>query len=90
MYLGLIVASAEKVEHIAAHEVTLDDVRDAVQWPSRPLSVRFEDREPHGPRWIALGVDTRGRRLLVALDPVPEHDGESAETWSVRTAYPLM
>lgn len=88
IYLGLIVATPaveQKIEQL--HHLTLDQVRDVFQYPARPLRAWFEDVEPHGPRYLVLGALGDGRRILIAVDPVPWHAGEDADTWSLRTAY---
>lgn len=88
IYIGLIVDDDDSAAHIAPHDVTLADVRDAVQWPAGAQAAWDTDPE-HGPRCVATGFDSRGRLLLVALDPLPRYLGATADTWRVRTAYPL-
>ena len=87
IYIALVEVDDDS--HISTkHNLTLQDVRDAVQWPAKARAALDHD-ENHGSRWLAMGTDSRGRDLIVWLAPVPRAFGEVAETWLLITAYPV-
>lgn len=84
IHIGLIECSvAVETKINAKHGLTLQDVRDALQAPSRPLRASWLDasQDPRGPRLVAEGFTSSGRRLKAVLYPV---DGEG--TWRLGTA----
>lgn len=86
LYFGQIECSAAVVEKInSKHGITEQDVRDVVQWPSRPIQaywIGLPD-DPRGPRAVAIGDTADGRRIKVVLYPV---DGPFEGTWRLGTA----
>lgn len=89
VYIGLIECSLQVEQKInSKHGVTLLEVREAVQWPSRPLRVTRLDGEtdPRGPRLALRGITAAGRVLNIVLYPVDEKDG----TWRLGTAVPMV
>ena len=86
IYIGDIICPAAVVEKInLKHGITEQDVRDAVQWPTRPRDafwIGLGD-DQRGPRAVALGTTGDGRVIQVVLYPV----GHPAEgTWRLGTA----
>lgn len=67
------------------HGVTLGDVIEALQWPSRALAAE-EDHPQHGWRVVAYGRTATGRELMAVLLPAREWEGIAADTWIVKTA----
>ena len=89
VYIGHIECSPAVAERISSkHGISLQDVRDAVQWPARPLrAARLgEEIDRRGPRLAAEGLTASGRILKVVLYPVDEAEG----TWRLGTAVPLV
>lgn len=67
------------------HGITEQDVRDAIQWPARPLRafwVGLQD-DPRGPRAVAIGQIPDGRVIKAVLYPVED---QFAGTWRLGTA----
>lgn len=86
IYLGQILCPSAVVAKInSKHGLTEQDVRDAVQWPARPLRafwVGLSD-DPRGPRAVAVGLTGDHRVIQVVLYPV----GDPADgTWRLGTA----
>lgn len=66
------------------HGLTEQDVRDAVQWPARPLRafwIGLAD-DPRGPRAVAVAHVPDGRKVKVVLYPV---DDPEEGTWRLGT-----
>lgn len=87
VYVAEVIAAGD-LHFQTKHQITLQDVVDAVQWPAS-ARIAFDDDEEHGPRWIAVGTDSNQRTLYIVLRPVPLVFEELAETWEVVTAYPV-
>ncbi len=87
VYLGLIVADPGVEQKLREKHggLTLDDVRDAIQQPSRSQA-GWDDDEEYGRRLIAVGTTSSGRAVIAVLLPHPPYDGDDAETWIVKTA----
>lgn len=87
VYLGQIVvdASVEQKLHEKHDGLTVQDVREALQRPS-DVQVAWEDHQEHGRRLIAVGTTSLDRKLIAVLLPHPFYDGDSAETWILKTA----
>ena len=86
IYIGLIVADLSTIAKInEKHHLTLDEVREALQWPA-PARVGYEDHPEPGGRWIAVGTVAGGRDLIAALLPSPMFAGSGADTWVLKTA----
>ena len=86
VYLGLIDADESiKAKIQEKHNITLAEVKEAVQWPAR-AQVAFEDHPEHGERWIAVGETAEHREVVAWLLPVPEYAEGAADTWRVKTA----
>ncbi len=86
IYLGYIICPPGVIEKInSKHGFTEQDVRDAVQWPARPLRlfwIGLHD-DPRGPRAVAIADVSDGRRIKVVLYPV---DDPEEGTWRLGTA----
>lgn len=86
LYFGQIICPSSVIEKVNnKHGVTEQDIRDAVQWPARPLQAFWIglDDDPRGPRGVAVGRTAQGTIIQVVLYPV----GEPAEgTWRLGTA----
>lgn len=87
-YIGEILCShavAEKVK--AKHGVSLDEVKDAVQWAALPLRAAWLTAvlDPRGPRLALEGRRPPGGSSKVVLYPVDEREG----TWRLGTAVAL-
>jgi len=53
VYLGLIVADPSiEIKIQEKHNITLREVRDALQWPAR-AEIAEEAHPVHGYRWVA-------------------------------------
>jgi hypothetical protein len=61
--------------------VTGDQVREACQWPAKPVHAVWHDHAEYGRRLIVLAIDEQHRMLKVILQPVDIADG----TWRLRT-----
>jgi hypothetical protein len=86
VYLGLIVAEPSIERKIREkHQITLAEVREALQWPARAETVE-EDHPRHGHRWIATGSCADGREVIACLLPLPPYLGPLADTWTLKTA----
>ncbi len=89
VYISQIDCSAHVLEKINnLHGVTLDEVKEAVLFPARPIrAVRLQPThdDPRAPRVILEGVTLPSRRIRVVLYPVDEREG----TWRLGTAVPL-
>lgn len=86
IYLGEIICPAGVVAKInSKHGITEQDVRDAVQWPARPLHAFWIglDDDPRGPRAVVIGVTADGRTIKVVLYPADDPD---QGTWRLGTA----
>lgn len=75
-------AVIEKINN--KHGVTEQDVRDAVQWPARPVAYWIGVNDDlRGPRAVAIGRTAAGVIIQVVLYPV----GDPVEdTWRLGTA----
>jgi len=83
-YIGLIECStAVEAKINGKHGLSLQDVRDAVQWPARPLRLSWlsADVDPRGPRLAVEGRTSDGRILKAVLYPVDDQG-----TWRLGTA----
>lgn len=86
VYLGFISASPGVIDKIRAkHNITLEEVREALQWPAK-AQVAEENDEEHGRRWAAVGSTGQGRLVIAALLPEPPRLGSDADTWMLKTA----
>jgi hypothetical protein len=86
LYFGQIICSGAVIEKInSKHGITEQDVRDAVQWPARPLRAYWigVPDDPRGPRAVVIGEAPDGRWIKVVLYPV---DGPFEGTWRLGTA----
>jgi hypothetical protein len=82
VYIGYVdIPSSVEMKIREKHQVTGDEVREAVQWPAR-AQAGWEDHPEHGLRVLALGQSYAGRVILVVLQPVDPTDGY----WRLRTA----
>ncbi len=85
VYLGLIVADPSiEIKIQEKHNITLREVRDALQWPAR-AEIAEEAHPVRGYRWVALGQSS-GRLVIAWLLPLPEHLGSLADTWTLKSA----
>lgn len=86
VYLGLIIADPSVETKIREkHNITLEQVKDALQWPAR-AEVAEEDHPNHGLRWIAVGEFSSDRLVIAWLVPLPEYSGSLADTWTLKSA----
>ena len=87
IYISRVIVDPSIVAKLnEKHQVTVGEVREALQWPAR-VRVAREDHPKHGLRWIVLGSTGSDRELIAALIPALEwEDGERAEDWVVKTA----
>lgn len=86
VYLGLIDADPSVIDKIQRkHNITLDEVREALQWPAAARAAA-DDHSEHGWRVIAVGETATGRTVIAALLPAPPWAGRAAETWTLKTA----
>ncbi len=90
VYVAQIECSPKIREKInSLHGVTLDEVKEAVLFPARPLRTRWiepSEEDPRGPRLAVESLTLLGRRIAVVLYPVDEADG----TWRLATAVPMV
>lgn len=86
IYLGQILCPEGVIAKVnGKHDLTERDIRDAVQWPARPIKAVWIglDDDPRGPRAVVTGRVADGRVIQVVLYPV----GDPAEgTWRLGTA----
>lgn len=81
----LPAGDAKMAEIAARHQVTLDEVREAVIYTDVEESGWDYDPDPkRGWRLLVVGTTYTGRRLLVVLFPVDEPEG----IWRLGTAMP--
>lgn len=86
IYIGRLVIDPGIVAKLnMKHQVTMDELRDALQWPAR-VHAAVEDHPDHGVRWLALGMTAGSREVLATLLPTPSWEGERADSWVVKTA----
>ena len=87
MYFGelRIDPGTEDKLHRKHRGITSKDVVEAIQWPARCEAI-WEEHPDHGERAVAIGAVADGRELICALTPLPERDGQQADTWIIRTA----
>ena len=86
LYFGQIECPETVIAKInSKHGLTEQDVRDAVQWPARPIRAFWIglDDDPRGPRAVAIATTLDGRRIKVVLYPA---DGPFEGTWRLGTA----
>lgn len=89
IYIGLIVIDpAVEAKIREKHNVTGEEVREALQWPANAKTVE-EDHDVHGRRWVALGTTAGGREVIGWMLPAPHYMGASADTWALMSARPL-
>ena len=88
MYIAEIRCSAAVAAKIAnKHGVGLHEVRDALQWPARPLRASWlaDPLDPRGPR-LAVEGHSGVRAIRAILYPVDPDEG----TWRLGTAVALV
>jgi len=86
VYVAVIDCSADVLAKInGKHGVTLDEVRDAVLYPSRLRRAVWVWDADRGSRLVAEGVTRSGRVIRAILYPVNTADG----TWRLGTAVSL-
>jgi hypothetical protein len=86
IYIGGVIIDPSIVAKLnTKHQVTQDELREALQWPAEVQVVR-EVHPEHGLRWIALATTATSREVLATLLPAPYWEGEEADTWVVKTA----
>ncbi|MBK5218037.1 MAG: hypothetical protein JJE02_10675 [Propionibacteriales bacterium] len=86
IYIGKLVAEPSIEAKInQKHNVTLDEVREAIQWPAVAEAAK-EEHPVHGIRWVCVGTVADGRQLIAWIMPRPPHFEESADTWTLKTA----
>lgn len=84
VYFGLLIRDEQVNAKLNnKHDIEMDQVRAAIQWPAHPRA-KWDDDPKYGRRVVAVGV-TDGEPVLCILKPVPEYD-ENADTWEVQTA----
>jgi uncharacterized DUF497 family protein len=66
------------------HDITFEDVVEAIQWPARARAA-WEEHEVYGRRLVAVGSVASRRQVICILKPMPEWD-DNADTWDVKTA----
>jgi hypothetical protein len=85
-YIGVIVCSSRVLEKInSKHGVSIDEVRDAFQWPATPARASWVE-DHRGRRLAVEGFTARGRRIRAVLYPVDVTQG----TWRLGTAVPMV
>ena len=86
IYIGQVIIDPSIVLKLnAKHQITADELREALQWPAN-VQVGPEIHPEHGLRWIALATTAASRQVIAALLPAPYWAGEMADTWVVKTA----
>ncbi|RNL66223.1 hypothetical protein EFK50_00945 [Nocardioides marmoriginsengisoli] len=86
IYLGLVIADPSVVAKLhEKHTITLEQVREAIQWPAKARTAE-ETHPEHGWRVVAIGTAACGDTVLATLLPVPTWAGTAADTWVVLTA----
>lgn len=89
IYIALVVVDPGNIPKVEGkHIIDVQELKTALQWPAR-VETAYEDHPEHGGRWIAFATDIHGRALFAALLPRPEHEGENAEVWTVKTCWYL-
>lgn len=82
IYIGYVdVPPAIEDKIRKKHNLTGDEVREAMQWPAAARAA-WEEHPVHGRRVIASGHTYSGRPILAWLQPVDVSDG----TWRLRSA----
>jgi hypothetical protein len=85
-YIAVIVCSARVLEKInSKHGVSIDEVRDAFQWPATPARASWV-LDHRGRRLAVEGFTARGRVIRAVLYPVDVAQG----TWRLGTAVPMV
>jgi hypothetical protein len=85
-YIAVIVCSARVLEKInSKHGVSIDEVRDAFQWPATPTRASWV-LDHRGRRLAVEGFAARGRVVRAVLYPVDVAQG----TWRLGTAVPMV
>lgn len=85
IHLGLIEADPSIETKInTKHNCTLEEVRQALQYPAKARAGWEEDPE-HGLRVVALGTTGAGRLLIGWLLPIPPWD-ENSDTWVIKSS----
>ena len=85
VHLGYIDASPAVESKIQEkHGITLAEVREALQFPA-PVRIAPEEHPEHGYRWVAVG-SCGGHVVIAWLLPLPEHEGATADSWTLKTA----
>jgi hypothetical protein len=85
IYIGLAIVDPSVAAKLSTkHNVTVDHVREALQWPAR-VRTAFEDHPEHGPRWVAL-AEISGNAFFAVLLPAQPWEGGRCDTWVVKTA----
>jgi hypothetical protein len=86
IYIGQVIIDPSIVAKLnTKHQVTQDELREALQWPAS-VHVAREVHPEHGPRWIAVARTGASREIIATLLPAPEWEGDAADTWVVKTA----
>jgi hypothetical protein len=85
IYIGRVIVDPGVVAKLnTKHQVTHDEVREALEWPAK-VRVAIEDHPQHGRRWVVVGQTGSSRELIAALLPTPEWEGDRADTWVLKT-----
>jgi hypothetical protein len=86
IYIGKAIIDPPIVAKLnTKHQVTQDELREALEWPAK-VRVAREVHPEHGLRWIALARTATSREVIATLLPAPYWEGEEADTWVVKTA----
>jgi uncharacterized DUF497 family protein len=86
LYIAVIVCSARVQEKInSKHGVSIHEVRDAFQWPSKPARASWVE-DHRGRRLAVEGATAGGRVIRAVLYPVDVEQG----TWRLGTAVPKV
>lgn len=88
MYIGLLRIEPEIEAKInAKHNITFDQVKDAIQWPAQ-AEAEWDDDPDYGRRLVAFGISAEGRPVIAYLVPLIPYweDEDAADTWDIRTA----
>lgn len=87
IYIGLAIVDPGVVPKLnEKHNVTEQDVKEALQWPAI-VRTAPEAHPEHGDRWVAYATLFNNQPILAWLLPAPEWAGELADTWVVKSAY---